>query len=148
MTPVAYVILWGRVKCMCTQSESLNLCNSKIWIFPLLGFGGVLLIFKVLFTVSRRATLSIYTDRYIELGICFTCLAGPWTEVYLHHQAVWRVTTYIYVHKHTDLSAEALSLIKPAPKFHLLPTESISSNCRLQYVVVLAYTCHVKNGFV
>lgn len=62
---------------MCTQSESLNLCNSKILIFPFLGFRGMLLVFKVLFTVSQRATLSIYTDRYIELGICFTCLAGP-----------------------------------------------------------------------
>lgn len=51
---------------MCTQSESLNLCNSKILIFPFLGFGGVVLIIKVLFTASQRATLCIDPDRWVH----------------------------------------------------------------------------------
>lgn len=56
--------LWGRVKCAYTQSDSLNLYNSKIRILSLQSFERVVLIFKVLvlFTASQRATLYVFTQ--------------------------------------------------------------------------------------
>lgn len=35
------------------------------------------------------------------------------------------------VHKHTNLSAEALFVIEPAPKLVFLPIEGISSHCSM-----------------
>lgn len=93
------------------SGRQLNVCshNLSLWIFaiPKYEFSPFwVLIFQVLFTASQRVTLYVFTQiGAFSWAFASPVFAGPWTEIYLHHEAVWRVSICTHVHKHTNLSA-------------------------------------------
>lgn len=124
---LVYKVLWGKVKCVYTQSDD-KFCHSKVlveWFWFLMSFWQLhrgspcMYLHRCVRTAGHllHVSLLVLQQRFVST----TTLCEEWLHRHMY--------TTIFI----EFSAEELCVNESAPEFLLLPIEGVISSCRLVF---------------